>query len=122
MSRPSTSMRSVAGSASVPTSRTTAPLTATRPAAMSSSALRRDVSPAWARILFSLSVAIGGDGHVRHDQLALDLRQIGQVAQPEGNEELTRGLVEERAARRFLAAGDADESPLEQVVDHALGV
>ena len=44
--------------AEVPCSRTTLPLTETRPAAISSSARRRDATPAWARYLCSLTAAL----------------------------------------------------------------
>src|ERR1041384_770585 len=102
-------MASAAGSASVPSSRVTTPLMATRPSAMSWSAPRRDVSPACARILLSLSfaMALGGRRQLRREirdhQLALDLRQVVEIAQPERHHELARRLVEERPAGRFLA-------------------
>src|SRR5437667_6429982 len=130
-------MMSRAGSASVASSRTTVPLMATRPSLMRRSAPRRDVSPAWARTLFSLSLGMlgalsrrlaargrarGVAAEVGQDQLALDLRQIVQVAQPEGDEEFSRRLVEEGAARRFLPSGDAHEPPLHEAFEHALGV
>src|SRR5258706_13617825 len=129
-------MMSRAGSASVASSRTTVPLMATRPSVMRRSAPRRDVSPAWARTLFSLSLdmlgalsrRLAGRGtrgvaaEVGQDQLALDLRQIVQVAQPEGDEEFSRRLVEEGAARRFLPSRDAHEPALHEAFEHALGV
>src|SRR5262249_28301073 len=89
---------------------------------MRRSAPRRDVRPAWARTLLSLSVAIGGDGNLRNDQLALHLRQVVEVTQAEGDEEVAGSLVQERPARRILAAGDANEPPLEQAVEDTLGV
>src|SRR5262249_8021722 len=140
------------GSATVAGDRVTTPFTATRPAKTSSSPPRREVSPAWARILFSLSFAMPGSalalrrrvprpralscpvlgvrlgrpgGRLREvgkDQLTLDLRQVVEVSQPERDQELARGLEEERPSRRLLAACDADEAPLQQVVEHALGV
>ncbi len=52
---PSTQMTSRSGSALVPCSVTTAPLSVTRPAAMISSALRREAMPAAARIFWRRS-------------------------------------------------------------------
>src|SRR5207249_4205795 len=119
----STVMASSSGSARVAGLRVTAPLTATWPSTIRRSPPRREVSPAWARILLSLSFAMLGDGgQLRHDQLALDLRQVADVPKAERDQELARGLEEIGPARRFLAAGDAHESALEQVVEHALGV
>src|SRR5437660_6605700 len=116
-------MASSSGSARVAGLRVTAPLTATWPSTIRRSPPRREVSPAWARILLSLSLAMLGDGcQLRNHQLPLDLRQIADVPQPEGDQELARGLEQVGPARRFLPAGDAHESPLEQVVEHALGV
>src|SRR5438128_635591 len=104
------------GSRTVPAWRTTSPLTATRPSRMGRSAPRRDVSPAWARILFSLSLAIGADAHLRDHQLAFHLREIVEVAQAERHEKLAGRLVEERPSRRFLAPGDAHQPAVEQAV------
>src|SRR5689334_21535614 len=130
-------MRSVSGSAWAPGSSRTCPLTVTRPAASSDSAARRDAIPAWARILLR---RIGGSGdlllirpgigelrggglrELEHDQLALDLGQVAEIAQAEGDQELPGGLVEEGATGRFLAARDADHAALEQVVEHRLRV
>src|SRR5262249_20039940 len=98
---------------------------ATRPSAMSRSAPRRLLSPACARILLSLSFAIGRDRLRRelgNHELALDLRQVGGIAQAERDEELARRLVHERPAGRLLASRDADEPPLEEVVESGLGV
>src|SRR5919201_2011131 len=67
MVRPSTWMRSCARSALLPSSRTTLPLTLTWPAAISSSAFRRDATPAWARIFCSRSAPI-----------SLRLRRLGR--------------------------------------------
>src|SRR6185503_3943823 len=129
-----TTITSRSGSACAPGSRRTVPLTVTRPSARRVSAPRRELSPAWARILLR---RIGGTGQLlgelalrlafRHgrlgdDQLAVGLGQIGDVAQPEGDQDLAGGLVEERAARRVLAAGDADEAALEEVVQHRVRV
>src|SRR6267142_1796463 len=121
-------MASRAGSATVPGSRVTTPLTATRPSRMSWSAPRRDVSPACARILLSLSFAMASGGcrqvgrQIRDHQLALDLRQVVEIAQAERHHELARRLVEEGPAGRLLAAADADEAPLEQVLEDGVGV
>src|SRR5688572_25911341 len=127
-------MASTSGSARVPGSRVTAPLTATRPSRIRRSPPRLEVSPACARILLSLSFAmLGRDGlglrrvpfrrrQLGNHQLALDLRQVAEVAQAEGHEELARRLVDERAPGRLLASRDADEAPLEQVVEHTFGV
>src|SRR5687767_2951386 len=115
---------STSGSARVARSRVTTPFTVTWPSAMSWSAPRRLLSPACARILLSLSfgmLSFGGRHH-GNDQLALDLRQVADVAQAEGDEELARRLVHERASRRLLAAGDAHQPALEQVVERRLGV
>ena len=113
--RPSTVMTSRSGSAWAPGSTRTRPLTVTRPAARKASAPRRELSPAWARILLRriggsrqllVQLALGGipgRGRLRDDQLALRLGQVGEVAQPEGDEEIARGLVEEGPARRVLA-------------------
>src|SRR5438094_7970054 len=120
-------MRSRAGSATVPGSRVTAPLMATRPSRMSWSAPRRDVSPACARILLSLSfvMALGGgrrlQREIRDHQLALDLRQVVEVAQAERHHELARRLVEEGPARRFLATAEPYDPPLQQALDTGLG-
>src|SRR2546428_10774405 len=103
--------------------RVTAPLTATWPSTIRRSPPRREVSPAWARILLSLSFAmLGDDRQLRHHQLALDLGQVADVPKAERDQELARGLEQVGPTRRFLPAGDAHESPLEQVVEHALGV
>src|SRR5271155_1383571 len=54
-----------------------------------------------------------------------ELRQVGQafeVFQPEQFEELGGGLVDYRAARRFLAACDFDESFFEQRFEDAARV
>src|SRR5499427_4077033 len=127
-------MRSTAGSAWAPGSRRTTPLTVTRPAARSASAPRRELSPAWARILLR---RIGGRSALRdaHDgitvdvsgrlgdrELALDLGQVGEVAQAEGDEEVARGLVEEGPAWRVLATGDADHPAVEEIVEHRVRV
>src|SRR5258705_13674422 len=121
-------MRSCSGSAWAPGSSGTRPLTVTRPSASSPSAARRDAIPACARILLSRIVVsgrllvlgpglgqLGGRGlrELGHDQLAFHLRQVVEIAQPEGDQELARGLVEERAPRRLLASRDADHPPLE---------
>src|SRR5262249_16865762 len=98
---------------------------ATRPSAMSRSAPRRLDSPACARILLSLSFAIGRDRlrcELWNPELALDLRQVRRIAQAEGDEELARRLVHEGTAGRLLAPRDADESPLEEIVQRGLGV
>src|SRR5687767_9920887 len=118
-------MASTSGSARVPGSRVTAPLTATRPSRIRRSPPRLEVSPACARILLSLSFAmLGRDSRGRrwgiafrrrqlgNHELALDLRQVAEVAQPEGHEELARRLVDERAPGRLLASRDAHEATL----------
>ena len=56
MSRPSTRMWSRSGSALAPSSVTTTPFTATLPAVMSCSALRREVTPAAAMIFCKRSM------------------------------------------------------------------
>jgi len=65
---------------------------------------------------------LGDCRQLRDDQLALDLRQVAHVAQAERDQELARGFEEVRSARRLFASGDPDQPPLEQVVEHALGV
>ena len=60
--RPSTTITSRSGSACAPGSRRTVPLTVTRPSARRVSAPRRELSPAWARILLR---RIGGTGQLR---------------------------------------------------------
>src|SRR6266403_5162666 len=111
-------MASSSGSARVAGLCVTTPLTATWPSTIRRSPPRREVSPACARILLSLSFTMLGDGRqLRDDQLPLDLRQVADVPQPEGDQELARRLEEIGPARRFLPAGDAHESPLEQVVE-----
>src|SRR2546426_9645050 len=85
--------RSASGSARVARFRVTTPLTATWPSAIRPSALRRDPSPACARILLSLSFAmLGHGGQLRHLEPALAPRQGAQVAPPQGGGELPRGL------------------------------
>src|SRR5688572_9568656 len=115
---------STSGSASVARSRVTTPLTLTWPSAMSRSAPRRLLSPACARILLSLSFDMLPFGRRQHrdGQLALDPGQVAELAQTEGDQELARRLVHERAARRLLVTGDAHEPPLEQVVERGLRV
>jgi len=54
---PSTAITSRRASARVPSSRTTRPLTVTRPATMSASACRRDATPAALRIFWRRSAA-----------------------------------------------------------------
>src|SRR5437899_6849547 len=116
-------MASSSGSARVAGLRVTAPLTATWPSTIRWSPPRREVSPAWARILLSLSFAMLGDRRqLRDDELTFDLRQVADVPQAERDQELARRLEEVRPAGRFLPAGDPHEPPLEQVVEHALGV
>src|SRR5262245_33959736 len=113
-------MTSLSGSARVESSRVTTPLMATRPSRTSRSAPRRELSPAWARILLSLSLAMAlaaddrlGRTEVGNHELAVHARQVADVTQPEGDQELAGRLVEEGPARRFLAAGHPDEAPLE---------
>src|SRR5687767_3618889 len=100
---------------------------ATWPSRIRRSAPRREVSPACARILFSLSFGMrrfarcdvlvsAGRSQVGQHELALDLRQVREVAEPERDEELLRRLVEERPARRFLASRHANESALEEIL------
>src|SRR5438874_5502822 len=116
-------MRSLCGSARVAWLLVTTPLTATWPSAMRRSPPRRDVSPACARILLSLSFAMLGDGgELRHDELALDSGQLAEVAQTEGDEELAGRLEEVGPPGGVLAAGDADQAPLEEVLEHRVGV
>src|SRR6185436_18587741 len=126
--RPSSAMRSASGSARVESSRVTTPLMATRPSSTRRSAPRRELSPAWARILLSLSLAMAlaadhrlGGAEVRDHQIAVHLGQVTDIAQPEGDEELARRLVEEGPARRLLASGHADEASLEEVVEDRVG-
>src|SRR5262249_7042173 len=134
---PLTVTTSTAGSASVASSRTTVPLTATRPSVMSRSAPRRDVSPACARTLFSRSLgmrdALPGRlsvrrglrmlaGHVGNDELSFHPRQVVEIAKPERDQELPRRLVQKGTPRGVLASRDADEPALHQAVEHALGV
>src|SRR5438093_10046085 len=121
--RPSTVMASSSGSATVAGLRVTTPLTATWPSTIRRSPPRRELSPAWARILLSLSFAMLGDGReLRDDQLALDLRQVADLPEAERDQELAGRLEEVGPAGRLLPTADADEPPLEQVVEHALGV
>src|SRR5690242_15318532 len=116
-------MASSSGSASVAGLRVTAPLTATWPSTIRRSPPRREVSPACARILLSLSFAMLGDGRqLRHHQLALDLRQVPHVSEAERDQELARRLEQVGPSRRLLAPGDAHEPALEQIVEHALRV
>src|SRR5436309_862989 len=88
------------------------PLTATWPSTIRRSPPRRDVSPACARILLSLSLAmLGGDSRqLGDDQLALDLGQIGEIAQPERDQKLARRLEAVGPPGSLLATGDANES------------
>src|SRR5437899_11037584 len=104
---------SSSGSARVGGLRLPTPLTATWPSTIRRSPPRRDVSPACARILLSLSLAMLGDGRqLRDDQLALDLGQIGDIAQPERDQELARRLEEGGATGSHLAAGhEHDAAP-----------
>src|SRR2546430_4564913 len=131
----------MSGSAWAPGSRRTSPLTAMRPAARIASAPRRDASPAWARILLrrvGASVALRGRGQprlrvpvsvlpalsrrLRDDQLALDPRQIAHVAQPEGHEEVSRGLVQVGPPPGPLAPGDPNHAPVQEIVEHGFRV
>src|SRR5213593_2972211 len=98
-------MVSRSGSARVAGLCVTTPLTATWPSTIRRSPPRREVSPACARILLSLSFTMLGDGRqLRDDQLALDLRQVAHVPQAERDKELARGLEEIRPSRGFLPA------------------
>src|SRR6516162_9889192 len=116
-------MASSSGSARVAGLRVTAPLTATWPSTIRRSPPRREVSPACARILLSLSFAMLGDGRqLRHHQLALDLRQVAHVSEAERDQELARRLEQIRTPRRLLAARDAYEAALEQIVENTLRV
>src|SRR6185436_5680794 len=126
--RPSSAMMSASGSARVESSRVTTPLMATRPSRTRRSAPRRELSPAWARILLSLSLAMAlaaddrlGGAEVGDHQLAVHPGQIADVAQAEGDQELARRLVQEGAARRLLATGHADEPALEEIVEDRVG-
>src|SRR5262249_39672358 len=131
---PATVIRSRSGSACAPGSRRTSPFTVTRPEARSASAPRRDVRPARFRILLR---RIGGSGQLvrargtfslrgdfgfRDDELAFDLGKVAQVAKPERDEKLARGLVQKRASRRVSPAGDPDHPPLQKVVEDAFGI
>src|SRR5262245_2494699 len=116
-------MTSRSGSARVAGLRVLTPLTATWPSTIRRSPPRRELSPACARILLSLSFTMLGDGRqLRNDQLALDLWQVTDVTQPEGDQKLTRRLEEVGTPGRLFPPGDADETPFEKVVEHPLGV
>ena len=96
------------------------------PSARTVSAPRRELSPAWARILLS---RIGGTGQHpwrarlpgrfgggRLGQRAARRRACGRSARsrsPKATRNSRGGLVEEGSPRRVLAAGDADEPALE---------
>src|SRR3989442_1262134 len=100
----------------------------TRPSRMRRSPPRREVSPACARILLSLSFAkCATDDRALgrklwHDELTFDLWQVGEITQPERDQKLARRLVEVRTPRGFLAPRDANEAPLEQAFQHAFGI
>src|SRR2546421_6333348 len=96
---------------------------ATRPSVMRRSAPRRDVSPACARTLFSLSLDMfDALSQLGNHELAVHLGQVGKVPEAEGDQELARRLVEERPAGRLLAARDPHEPALHQALEHTLGV
>ncbi len=70
--------------------------------------------------------------HARGTVLRLDLRlehllellergQVLQAVEPEANQELARGAVEERLPHHLLAPGDADQAVIEQRLEHARG-
>src|SRR5712691_5241983 len=65
-------------------------------------------------------------GHVhllaQHLGELLDLGQLGQVLEPEVEEELLGGAVKDGPAHHLLAAQDADEPLLQQGLDHAPGL
>src|SRR6059036_1375776 len=98
-------MASSSGSARVAGLRVTTPLTATWPSTIRQSHPRREVSPAWARTLLSLSFAMRGYGRqLRYDERVRDRGQVADVPQAERDEELARGLEGIRPAGRFFPA------------------
>src|SRR3990172_5117662 len=123
MGRPSTARTSRSGSAVAPWVVTVWPLTVTRPSAISRSLARREASPASARILLSRFstdddgrwLALGG--RRRPGQIPLRLGQLGEIAEPEGDQELARGLVEERTPRGVLAPCDPDQAAVQEALE-----
>src|SRR5687767_10738415 len=105
MRRPRTLMWSRAGSAFVPGSRTTSPLTVTSPASIISSACRRLASPA-AAINFCRRSSINSSlklAAAREVFEVFDVRQLAQVFEAELEEEVFRRAVHHRAADRLFA-------------------
>src|SRR2546428_12745559 len=97
-------MASSSGSARVAGLRVTTPLTATWPSTIRRSPPRREVTPAWARILLRRSFAMLG--HTRQlwdDQLALQLQRIANDPHARCDQEIA-GRVEEVAADGALVS------------------
>src|SRR6266567_6382660 len=100
MRLPSTCTTAVSGSIRRPISVTTSPSTMTRPAAISSSAARRDATPAWASTFWSRTpFGVGSDivDRVHFWQEGSDRGQILQRGQSESLEEQFGGSVENAA-------------------------
>src|SRR5450432_110101 len=97
---PSTSTRAALGSTLVPSSVITRPSTRTRPAEMSSSAARRDATPAWARTFCSRTVAM-----IRaHSVLARPLRRPSRPSREGESVGQGDGDGRERGARATATA------------------
>ena len=148
-SLPSTRIASRARSAFCP-SDAFAPLTSTRPSSIHSSASRREHSPAAERIFWSRSALIrtgvrptpgaasaAGDAFVTArrrparrapglgPEIAVELfgpRKIGQVVEPEPNEEFARRPVEKRRAHDGFLPGGRDQLFVEEGLQNAGGV
>src|SRR6476469_2824351 len=134
MRLPSTCTTAFSGSIRVPISRTTMPSTFTRPARISSSALRRDATPADAstfcsRTPSSSAGAPDPPGSTRSDivkvpdvgQQGTQGRQLGQVAQAQPLQEHVGGAVE-RAAGVRIDAAVLYQPPRHQGADDAVDV
>src|SRR5688500_7442316 len=103
--------------------RATVPLTRTRPSAISSSARRRDATPARAMIFWSRSLTIGGLSQGRQlSGVARQRREILDRGQAEALEE-GEARAEEHGAARSVAASDLDdEPPMHQGPNHVVRV
>src|SRR5688572_15930240 len=128
MGCPSTAMRSRSGSTLCPV-RAGVPLTVTGPASTSTSAARRDATPArararWMRIAGMASLGrvrrrgVGGRDHPERDRELVGPRQLLEVPKREVLEEERRRSVQQRPPQSFRPTDDVDQPALVQRLEH----
>src|SRR3982074_3463418 len=124
MRLPSTCTPAGSGLIRRPISVTTSPSTITRPAAISSSAARRDATPAWASTFWSRTPSgVGSDivDRVHFWQEGGDWRQILQRGQSKALKEQFGGPVED-ATGFAVGAGLSDQTTCHQGTDDAVDI